>query len=503
MYNKIYDNFLQKSADKTKISCLFIHALSGTFFLFCPTCHKKLTAALKMFILEVIKPVFQEHFGGIEMMGEYPSWPLILFMAFCNAFLTAGRTALTQLPDAEVKKLAASERKRDRRIAHDLEKPAALLEGCKLAGFSCTVVTSLLLWSYLARSLSALFPVDGAPVFLRYTAVFLACAVQVLILDVLCLLLPYRIACRHPQPVAAALAGFCRTVSLLFRPFVAFNGTLAELLARLVGCPEPLESGQAAEEEIRMMVDVGSEKGEIEQSEKEMINNIFEFDDRCVSEVMTHRTDMCAIPKTATLSEVAALALESGYSRIPVYDDNVDAILGIVYVKDLLRLIEQSNETFDPQSYMRPALFVPETMSCVDLFSQFKAKKVQVAIVVDEYGGTAGIASMEDLLESIVGNIQDEYDDEEEEIFKLGEDCYAIGGTVLIDDVERLFGITLAEDSEYDTIGGLLTDVLERIPAPGEHPTVALGEVKFTVVAVSDRRIVRIRAERSKTSAPS
>ena len=171
MYNKIYDNFLQKSADKTKISCLFIHALSGTFFLFCPTCHKKLTAALKMFILEVIKPVFQEHFGGIEMMGEYPSWPLILFLAFCNAFLTAGRTALTQLPDAEVKKLAASERKRDRRIAHDLEKPAALLEGCKLAGFSCTVVTSLLLWSYLARSLSALFPVDGAPVFLRYTAV--------------------------------------------------------------------------------------------------------------------------------------------------------------------------------------------------------------------------------------------------------------------------------------------------------------------------------------------
>ena len=162
-------------------------------------------------------------------MGEYPSWPLILFMAFCNAFLTAGRTALTQLPDAEVKKLAASERKRDRRIAHDLEKPAALLEGCKLAGFSCTVVTSLLLWSYLARSLSALFPVDGAPVFLRYTAVFLACAVQVLILDVLCLLLPYRIACRHPQPVAAALAGFCRIVSLL-------SGRLSRSTARLPSC---------------------------------------------------------------------------------------------------------------------------------------------------------------------------------------------------------------------------------------------------------------------------
>ena len=430
------------------------------------------------------------------MMGEYPSWPLILFLAFCNAFLTAGRTALTQLPDAEVKKLAASERKRDRRIAHDLEKPAALLEGCKLAGFSCTVVTSLLLWSYLARSLSALFPVDGAPVFLRYTAVFLACAVQVLILDVLCLLLPYRIACRHPQPVAAALAGFCRTVSLLFRPFVAFNGALAELLARLVGCPEPLESGQAAEEEIRMMVDVGSEKGEIEQSEKEMINNIFEFDDRCVSEVMTHRTDMCAIPKTATLSEVAALALESGYSRIPVYDDNVDAILGIVYVKDLLRLIEQSNETFDPQSYMRPALFVPETMSCVDLFSQFKAKKVQVAIVVDEYGGTAGIASMEDLLESIVGNIQDEYDQEEDEVLPLEEGGYSFDGGVQLELVERLLETDLEADEDTDTLGGLIANTLGRIPGDGENPSVTIAGVEFTVLLAEDRRIMRVQARR-------
>ena len=149
---------------------------------------------------------------------------------------------------------------------------------------------------------------------------------------------------------------------------------------------------------------------------------------------------------------------------------------------------------------MRPALFVPESMSCVDLFAQFKQKKVMVAIVVDEYGGTAGIASMEDLLESIVGNIQDEYDDEDEEICKMSDGVYTLDGAVSIEDVERLFDIELDEDSEYDTIGGLLIEKLERIPSPHEHPALELSGVRFTVLLVEDRRIARIRAE--KPSAP-
>lgn len=151
---------------------------------------------------------------------------------------------------------------------------------------------------------------------------------------------------------------------------------------------------------------------------------------------------------------------------------------------------------------MRPALFVPENMSCVDLFAQFKQKKVMVAVAVDEYGGTAGIVSMEDLLESIVGNIQDEYDDEEEEISQLSDNCWSIDGTVAIDDVERLFDVEFDEDTDYDTIGGLITEALGRLPEPGEHPSVQLEGVQFTVLLVEERRIARIRAERLPPEEP-
>ncbi|WP_066452739.1 hemolysin family protein [Anaerotruncus rubiinfantis] len=420
----------------------------------------------------------------------------VLLLVLANALLTAGRTALTVLKDSSIKKLAASGDRKATFISKLLEKPAAFLEGLKLAGFSCTVVSSVLAFFYLAMPFIFALAAKGGPGFF-YPAAAAGCILVIFTLNVLCLLLPYRIACRYPQPVAFALAGFCRAAALLMRPFVALNSAIASGLAALFGVRAEEEPDEVTEEEIRLMVDVGKEKGAIEQSEKDMINNIFEFDDRSISEVMTHRTDMVAVPKTVTLDELSAIAIDTGYSRIPVYDDDIDDIIGIVYVKDLLCLIGKHDTGFDVQKYMRSAYFVPENMDCVNLFTQFKQQKVQVAVAVDEYGGTAGIVSMEDLLESIVGNIQDEYDDEEEEISKLSEGCYSIDGTVGIDEVERLFDTTLEEEeSEYDTIGGLLTEQLERIPAPDEHPSVTIGGVQFTVLLVEDRRIARIRAER-------
>ncbi len=433
-------------------------------------------------------------------MDPYPSMIAVLSLIILNALITAGRTALTMLGDGAVKRMASSGNPKERAVARMLEKPAALLEGCKLAGFTCTVMASLLTW----RLLPLVLPIRVEQL-LRGSQlqraggmglVLLAVLLAVMVLDVFCLLLPYRIACRYPQPVAFALAHFCRSAAFLFRPFAAFNSAVARLLSHLIGIRGEDEPEQATEEEIRMMVDVGSEKGEIEQSEKDMINNIFEFDDRNVSEVMTHRTDMTAVPVSTSLDEVTGIAIDSGYSRIPVYEDDIDDIVGILYVKDLLSLIGKHDHGFDVRAYMRSVLFVPENMSCVDLFSQFRIKKVQVAIAVDEYGGTAGIVSMEDLVESILGNIQDEYDHEEELIVKLGDGCYELDGAVSIEEVERLFDISLSDDSDYDTIGGLLTEALERIPLPEEHPSVELSGIQFTILLVEERRIARIRAER-------
>lgn len=434
-------------------------------------------------------------------MDPYPSTIAVLILIVLNALLTAGRTALTMLADGLVKRMASSENPKEQKVAKMLQKPASLLEGCKLAGFTCTVVACLLAW----KLLTLVFPIlsaDWSSSVVGIGFMLLAFLLTVMILNIFCLLLPYRIACRYPHPVALSLAGFCRTVAFLFRPFALLNIAVSRLLAHLFGIRGEDEPEQATEEEIRMMVDVGSEKGEIEQSEKDMINNVFEFDDRNVSEVMTHRTDMTAVPVSAALDEITDVAINTGYSRIPVYEEDIDDIVGILYVKDMLSLIGKHDTGFNIYKYMRSVLFIPENMSCVDLFTQFRTNKVQVAIAVDEYGGTAGIVSMEDLIESIVGNIQDEYDNEEEMILKLDSDSYELDGAVSIEEVEHLFHIVLDDDSEYDTIGGLLTEALERIPLPDEHPSIVLADVEFTVLLVEERHIARIRARRIEKDIP-
>ena len=434
-------------------------------------------------------------------MDPYPGSYWILILLLLDALLTAGREALTQLPDSGVKKMASSADAKERFIAALLERPSSFLDGAKLAGFACGIAAALYAWPLLLRGAALLagrLPFDPPYRPFYRLAVLVAFLLVVLVLDVVCRLIPRRVATHHPMGIARALCRPCWLAACIARPFTLLNAKAAGVLSLLFGARTQEEPAEATEEEIRMMVDVGSEKGSIEQSEKDMINNIFEFDDRSVSEVMTHRTDMTAVPKDATLQQIVEIATETGFSRIPVYDDDIDDIMGILYVKDLLRLIGRREESFRAEEYMRPALFVPENMGCVDLFAQFKQKKVMVAIAVDEYGGTAGIVSMEDLLESIVGNIQDEYDDEEEEISRLGEDCWSLDGTVALDEVDRLFDIELdEEDSDYDTIGGLLTEKLQRIPVPGEHPSVTMQGVVFTVLLVEERRIARVRAERA------
>lgn len=428
-------------------------------------------------------------------MDPYPSTMAVLTLVVFNALLTAGRTALTMLADGSVKKMASSEDPKEQKVAKMLQKPVSLLEGCKLAGFTCTVVACLLSW----KLLTAVFPIlsaDWSKSAVGIGIMLFAFLFTVMFLNIFCLLLPYRIACRYPQPVAFALAGFCRMTAYLFQPFAALNLTITRLIGHLFGIRGENEPEQATEEEIRMMVDVGSEKGEIEQSEKDMINNIFEFDDRSVSEVMTHRTDMTAVPISATLDEITDIAIDTGYSRIPVYEEDIDDIIGILYVKDMLSLIGKHGNGFNICKSMRRVLFIPENMSCVDLFTHFRTNKVQVAIAVDEYGGTAGIVSMEDLIETIVGNIQDEYDNEEEEIVKLDDNAYELDGAVSIEEVEHLFHTVLDDDSDYDTIGGLLTEKLERIPLPNEHPSIVLADVEFTVLLVEERHIARIHAKK-------
>ncbi len=246
------------------------------------------------------------------------------------------------------------------------------------------------------------------------------------------------------------------------------------------------------EEEILLMVNEGGESGVIEESQAEMISNIFDFDDIEVREVMTHRTEMTAIEDNRPVTEAIKLIIDEGFSRIPVYHENNDNICGVVFAKDLLRLVLDDSDRDAPVSkFMRDIMFVPESNKCGELFEQFTTQRGQIAVVVDDYGGTAGIITMEDLLETIVGSIQDEYDDETEEIIKLSDGKLEVLGTAGCEEVMEALGREY--DGDYDTIGGFVTELLGHIPEDGETAELEWQDIRFSIAEVSDKKIVRLR----------
>lgn len=243
-----------------------------------------------------------------------------------------------------------------------------------------------------------------------------------------------------------------------------------------------------------MMVDVGSESGSIEDQEKEMIQNIFEFNDKEVSEIMTHRTKIVSLPIDATYDEVLEVATHEKYTRIPVYQDTIDDIVGILHIKDLLGFSMKCKkpEEFSITNLMRPPLVVPETKNLSSLFREMQKGRMQLAVVVDEYGGTAGIASIEDMLEEIVGNITDEFDEEEPQLEKLENGDYLVLGDTPLNDIEAAMDIDLP-DEDYDTIAGFVIHLLDRIPDEDENPEVTYGNLVLTVESIEDKWISKIR----------
>ena len=245
------------------------------------------------------------------------------------------------------------------------------------------------------------------------------------------------------------------------------------------------------------MVDVGKEKGTIDQSEGEMINNVFEFNDKTVSEIMVPRTKIFALDMNLSISKVIEeISEDFRYSRVPVYDETIDEIKGIVYVKDIL--VSTKNKNVKIKNLIKEAYYVPETKPVNELFSELRKNRKQIAIVVDEYGGTAGIVTMEDILEEIVGEIYDEYDVVEKSYEKIDENTYMINGSLSISDVEKILEIEIPE-GDYDTISGYLIEELGRIPDEKEKPVIETEKVTYKVEKIKDMRIVKIKACKNET----
>lgn len=282
----------------------------------------------------------------------------------------------------------------------------------------------------------------------------------------------------------------------LLYPLIVLEKGLRALLKKALG--ESFISG-ATEDVILSLADAGVESGELETTSAELINNVFEFGDMKISEAMTHRVNIVAVEENTSLNDIIYLALEEGFSRIPVYKDCVDKIIGIIIVKDLLCLVGKSEiDEYTAKDFIRDVAFIPESCPCDKAFKQLTESKSGMAVAIDEYGGTAGVITVEDLIESVMGSIQDEYDDEEIQIKKLDEEKYRIDGECDPDEVLELFGYSLPEDHEYDTIAGFVTDLLGYIPDSSQkHPHADYKDIRFIVTDVSDNRISRIVAFRN------
>ena len=269
-------------------------------------------------------------------------------------------------------------------------------------------------------------------------------------------------------------------------------------IERLFGAKDNETMQAETEEEILSLVEEGQEKGLIEDDTKEFIENVFDFDDTVAYEIMTHRRDMTSLEDTDDLKTVVEVAIRSGHSRIPVWRDDIDNIIGILYVKDLLKYVgAPAPANFKLATHLRPALFVPRTKDCRSLFSFMKKNKTQIAVVVDEYGGTEGVITLEDLIEDILGNIQDEYDNEEEEIRELSDGKFTVDGSTSIEDVEELTGVELSDD-DSETIAGFLLGRLGRIPSEGEQPSVEEQGLRFTAARTDGRRVTEVLIEKQE-----
>lgn len=249
----------------------------------------------------------------------------------------------------------------------------------------------------------------------------------------------------------------------------------------------------STKEEIKELV--AEDEGELEISQRELINNVFDFDETTAGDIMTHRTDIIAVEDTGTLYDIVNQAIENGYSRIPIFHEDLDDILGIVYVKDLLKFI--GNEISKDESikdYIRDPLFVPETVPCGKLFENMTETRIQLAIVVDEYGGTAGLVTLEDIIEELVGDIEDEYDEDEEDIQKLDDRTFIFDGVTDIDDASEALGIEFPE-GDYDTLAGFVISKIGFVPSQKDVNTkITFENTMFVILGVTDRRIDKIKA---------
>ena len=424
---------------------------------------------------------------------------VILLLIGINAFFAASEMAIVSIRQSKLKPLIEEGNKAAKIVDNFIEEPSKLLAtiqvGITFAGFFASALSAKTLAVYLAEVLKKSNLAIISTYADSFSFIFITMLMAYITL-VLGELVPKRMALQWSDKVALAVAKPILFLSKIAFPIVKLLTFSTNFIVKMFGGSAENNSSQITEEEIRLMINVGEERGIIRETETEMINSIFEFDDTVVKEVMTPRTDIAAININASLEEIMEVIVEEHFSRIPVYEDTIDNIVGLLYVKDLFGMMKYGKEfKVSLKDIIRPAYFVPEYKKIDELFKEMQKSKTLIAIVIDEYGGTAGLITIEDLLEEIVGNIFDEYDDVVLEYEQLDDNTYLINGMLSIDEVNDIMHTELPEDElEFDTISGMVLSLSGKMPEVGDE--VEFDGVQFRIEEVDDKRITKIKVKK-------
>jgi putative hemolysin len=422
---------------------------------------------------------------------------VLVILILLNAYFAATEIAFISLNDAKIEKEAKEGNKKAKNILKMLKSPSKFLAtiqiGITLAGFLSSAFASDAFADKLAPVLNSWMPFLSLEAW-RGISIILITIILSFFTLVFGELVPKRLAMKYYEKISYATIGVIRGISIITAPFVKLLTFSTNMVSKIFGVGEA-EEEVVTEEEIKMMIDEGEEKGTIERGEKQLLNNVFEFNDIIVSEVMTPRTEMYAIDINSDINDTLDEIDEFKYSRIPVYEDNIDDIKGILFVKDILKPLKD-NKKVDIRKLIREPYFVPESKDIDELFKEMQQNKVQIAIAIDEYGGTAGLITMEDIIEELVGNIFDEYDDEEIDYKKIDENTYILSGTITSYELKKIFDIELPE-GDYETLSGYLIDKLGRIPDEDEHPVIEDEHLTYKVEEIDDKRIKYVKVCRN------
>jgi putative hemolysin len=429
---------------------------------------------------------------------------VLILLTLLEGFFVAAEIALVSVRRSRIDQLVEEDDPSARRVRRLLDDPGRFLAvsqlGLTVIGFFASAYAAVSLTDVLRDFLVGLGAEPGTA---GVVGLITVTVILALFTIVFAELVPKSLALSRPERWALVLSRPIDFLARILGPVIAILTGITRWVTGLLGVQLNSEASITAEE-LRLIVERGGEQGVLEAEEEQMINAVIELGDRRVHEVMVPRVSIAGLPVTTTLDEAVDVLVKEGHSRIPVYEDSIDEIVGILYAKDLLPYLKQdAGERPSLRTLLRPPVLVPESMTIDDLLHELQRRKVHLAIVLDEYGGTAGLVTIEDLLEEIVGEIQDEYDVEEPLVVKLSDTQARVDGRADVDDLAEVFDmdLELEDEEEYDTIGGLVYHRVGGVPSPGDR--VDLPGLTLTVETTNNRRVGKVLVTRTQAQSPS